>query len=259
MLSNVCKIVIPSHKRADRVYTANLLNNPIICVAESQREEYERYNPNAEIVCHPDSVIGLIPKRNWMVEHFGDIFMLDDDINCVRLNYIDIDDVLPCSTKDKDFIEGIIYNLYDIAKCMGVNLFGFPNLTSPLQYDEFSPLSLSKNITGCSYGMISNDYLRWNENMKVKEDMWISCLAKYYDRKILVDNRYTFNQKNTMISSGGLANMRNQETEDSSILTLKKHFGSSVKLKGKGFTMINGKAVEKKEKIIHNVTVSFKY
>ena len=259
MSSQVCKIVIPSHKRANRVHTANLLNNPIICVAESQKEEYQRYNPDAEIVCHPDSVIGLIPKRNWMVEHFGDIFMLDDDISSVYLNYREPDDILGATTKDKNFIEGIIYNLYDIAKMMGVNVFGFPNLTSPLHYKEFEPLSLSKNITGCSYGMIKNDYLRWNENMKLKEDMWISCLAKYYDRRVLVDNRYTFAQKNTMINSGGLASMRNQESEDESILILKKHFGSAVSLKGKGFTMINGKAVEKKEKIIHNVTVSFKF
>lgn len=259
MLSNVCKIVIPSHKRADRVYTASLLNNPIICVAESQREEYERYNPEAEIVCHPDSVVGLIPKRNWMVEHFGDIFMLDDDISCLKLNYVDIDDILPNSTKDKDFIEGVIYSLYDLAKCIGVNVFGFPHLTAPLQYDEFAPLSLSRNITGCSYGMMQNDHLRWNEDMKVKEDMWISCLAKYYDRKVLVDNRYTFNQKNTMVSSGGLAGVRNQDSEDKSILILKKHFGSSVKLKGKGYSIINGKAVEKKEKIQHNCIVSFKF
>lgn len=259
MSSSACKIVIPSHNRADRVHTASLLHNPIICVAESQRADYERYNPNAEIVCHPDSIVGLIPKRNWMVEHFGDIFMLDDDISCMYLNYREPDDIIGATTKDKDFIEGVIQNLYELAKLIGVNVFGFPNLTSPLHYKEFEPLTLSKNITGCSQGMISNDYLRWNEDMKVKEDMWISCLAKYYDRRVLVDNRYTFAQKETMVSSGGLATIRNQETEDESILILKKHFGSAVQLKGRGFTMINGKAVEKKEKIIHNISVTFKF
>ena len=32
-----CKIVIPSHKRHDRVFAKKLVNDPIICVAESQR------------------------------------------------------------------------------------------------------------------------------------------------------------------------------------------------------------------------------
>lgn len=60
--------------------------DPIICVAESQKEEYQRCNPNCEIVTHPDDVIGLIPKRNWMAKYFGDLFMLDDDVhNFVKL------------------------------------------------------------------------------------------------------------------------------------------------------------------------------
>lgn len=153
-------------------------------------------------MCHPDDVVGLIPKRNWMVKHFGDIFMLDDDISKVFINYRSEDD-LENSTVDPVFIEKIIYNLYDLAKMLGINLFGFSNLTAPVQYNEFDFLSLRRSITGCSYGMLKNDYLVWNEKMKVKEDMWISCLAKYYDRKVLVDLRYTFVQQKTMVNRGG--------------------------------------------------------
>lgn len=40
------KIVIPSHKRADHVLSKRLVCDPIICVAESQAEEYRRYNPD---------------------------------------------------------------------------------------------------------------------------------------------------------------------------------------------------------------------
>lgn len=258
MSSEVCKIVIPSHKRADRVLTSKLLKNPIICVPESQLGEYREYNPDAEIVTHPDSVVGLIPKRNWMVRHFGDIFMLDDDIQKVFVNYRSQDDI-ENSFKDPDKVEKVIYNLYDIAKMVGVHLFGFSNLTGPVQYDEFDFLSLRKSITGCSYGMISNDCLRWNEEMKVKEDMWISCLAKYYDRKILVDLRYTFAQKSTMVNQGGLSGIRSQETEDQSILELKKNFGSAVSMKSRNVVSRDGKIYYKKDKIIHNVSVKFKF
>ena len=55
-MSNL-KIVIPSHKRHDRVFAKKLVNNPIICVAESQADLYRQYNPECEIVTHPDDVI----------------------------------------------------------------------------------------------------------------------------------------------------------------------------------------------------------
>lgn len=44
-MSNL-KIVIPSHKRHDRVFSKKLVNNPIICVAESQEGIYREYNPD---------------------------------------------------------------------------------------------------------------------------------------------------------------------------------------------------------------------
>lgn len=68
------RIVIPSHKRHDRVFAKYLVNDPIICVAKSQADIYRDYNPDCEIVAHPDDVVGLIPKRNWMTKHFNEQF-----------------------------------------------------------------------------------------------------------------------------------------------------------------------------------------
>ena len=39
------KIVIPSHKRHDRVFSKKLVLDPIICVAESQADLYRQFNP----------------------------------------------------------------------------------------------------------------------------------------------------------------------------------------------------------------------
>ena len=78
------RIVIPSHKRHDRVFAKKLVNDPIICVAESQADLYRQFNPDCEIVTHPDDVIGLIPKRNWMAKHFKNLFMLDDDVHACK-------------------------------------------------------------------------------------------------------------------------------------------------------------------------------
>ena len=74
------KIVICSHKRPARVTTQYLVKDCIIVIPESQYPEYKEANPNTEIVTHPDSVVGLPPKRQWIMDYFGDVFMLDDDL-----------------------------------------------------------------------------------------------------------------------------------------------------------------------------------
>lgn len=72
-------IVIPTYKRPERVISKTLVTDPILCVAQSEEAAYKEFNPDCEIVVHPDSVKGLPAKRNWIVQHFGEMFMLDDD------------------------------------------------------------------------------------------------------------------------------------------------------------------------------------
>ena len=100
------RIVIPSHKRHDRVFAKKLVNDPIICVAESQADLYRQFNPDCEIVTHPDDVVGLIPKRNWMAKHFGNLFMLDDDVHACKS--ICVEKGEPSRIKD---------NAYNIQSC----------------------------------------------------------------------------------------------------------------------------------------------
>lgn len=139
-----CKIVIPSHKRHDRVFAKKLVNDPIICVAESQADLYQQFNPECEIVTHPDDVMGLIPKRNWMAKHFGELFMLDDDVHACKPIYVEKGE--PSRIKDKDKITNIIQSLFEMASMMDVHLFGFTARISPVMYDESAFLSLGEPI-----------------------------------------------------------------------------------------------------------------
>lgn len=68
-------------------------------------------------------------------------------------------------------------------------------------YDETEYLSLDKMITGCSYGVRYNKNVWWNEELKLKEDFWISCYMKYTERRVLTDLRYNFEQKNTFVNA----------------------------------------------------------
>ena len=141
-----CKIVIPSHKRHDRVFAKKLVNDPIVCVAESQADLYREFNPDCEIVTHPDDIIGLIPKRNWMARYFGELFMLDDDVHACKTLYAEKGE--SGRVKDKDKITRIILSLHEMASLMDIHLFGFTSRISPVMYNETSFLSLSKMITG---------------------------------------------------------------------------------------------------------------
>lgn len=224
-----CKIVIPSYNRADRVITKDICRDVIICVPESQEKDYKYYNPDTEIVTHPDSVKGFPPKRNWMANHFKELFMIDDDIAYVQKMYIEKGE--QSAIRDKDYVYDIIQKLYEMAKLLGVSVFGFGNRATPFQYDEFEPFSLTKRVTGCSYGVIKNENVVWNEDIVLKEDFWISSYVLYKERRILVDNRYHFAQKDTFVNPGGLSEFRSNQSEMKSILAIRKHFGESIVIK----------------------------
>ena len=247
------KIVIPSHKRHDKVLSKKLVNNPIICVAESQADLYRQFNPECEIVTHPDDLIGLIPKRNWMARYFGNLMMLDDDVHAVKNLMAEKGE--SGVIKDPEIITGIIENLYELACLLDIHLFGFTSSISPVMYNEWEYFSLSKMITGCAYGVRYNKYTWWNEELRLKEDFWISCYMKYKERKVLTDWRYNFSQKGTFVSSGGLASIRNQEEEKKSILFIRKHFGESVVLKG---ASNNGKD-KTRQRVENNISCKFKF
>ena len=246
-------IVIPSHKRHDKVFAKKLVLNPIICVAESQADLYRQFNPECEIVTHPDDVIGLIPKRNWMAKHFGELFMIDDDVHAVKNLVVEKGE--PGVIRDPEKVTEIINSLYEIACMLDVHLFGFTSRISPVMYDESGFYSLSKMITGCSYGVRYNKNVWWNEEIKLKEDFWISCYMKYKERRILTDLRYNFSQKSTFVNAGGLAAFRNQEEERRSILFIKKNFGDSIQLKG---ATNNGKD-KTKQMVEYNISCKFRF
>lgn len=245
------KVVIPSHKRADRVKTLKLVPDAILCVEEAQVEEYRRHNPGVEVVAHPNDVVGLVPKRNWMAKHFGDLFMLDDDVTIFRRIYIEAGESAPI--RDPKVIRQRIEELHELAVLLGVHLYGFGKKVTPTMYNEFEPISLRTCVTGCSYGVIANENTVWNEAFQLKEDFFISCYVKHKERVVLVDNRYNFTQENTMTNSGGLAAIRNQETERENVLRLRQFFGEVVSMKK---AKTNGKdAITDKSQ--YNITVNF--
>ncbi len=79
MIQDTVPIVMPTHGRAGRVTTHRVIDGVILCVAEEQEAVYRAAYPDLEIVVHPDTVRPLSVKRQWILDHFGDVFMVDDD------------------------------------------------------------------------------------------------------------------------------------------------------------------------------------
>ncbi len=228
-MASPVKIIIPSHKRADRVLTTHMVADAAICIPESQVEEYHRHNPGVELVTHPDSVVGLTAKRQWIYEQFGNVFMLDDDIVEMRRLYTTSN----YKVKNKQEVRDLIYACADAALKAGAFLYGFSKDPNPLAYRPHKPITLTGYITGCATGLLAGtackpSLLYYDTAIKCNEDYWISCLNAYHHRLIWRDNRFTFLQKNTFVSSGGLAEFRNLAAEEADFKYLQKCFGKEV-------------------------------
>jgi hypothetical protein len=186
-----------------------------------------------------------------MAKHFGDLFMLDDDVTTFRRLYIESKE--PAAIKDTKVIRARIEELHELAVLLDVHLYGFGKKVTPVMYDEFEPISLKQCVTGCSYGVIANENTIWNESFSLKEDFLISCYVKHKERKVLIDNRYNFAQEKTMTNAGGLSFIRNQSTERENVIRLRQFFGEVVNMKK---VSCNGKdqIVDKSQ---YNINVTF--
>lgn len=218
------KIVVPSHRRADMLTTHKHIGIDCVCIAESQLDAYREHNPDVEFVCHPDDVIGLHAKRQWMADHFGNLFMFDDDVSRVTrvwpgLIRMAAGEVAP------DEVRPIVENLYRMAIDCGAYLFGFGGISSPIQYSPFMPFRFSGPVIGAAYGVRANSGLWWNPRMNSKEDVWVSCLNAVKHRICVVDQRYFTQTHECYTRVGGLTGQRTEANEEMDVRRLQYIFG----------------------------------
>ncbi len=220
-------IVIPSHKRADRVITTNCIDKAMICVPESQYKEYKEHNPHNEIVCHPDSILGLTLKRQWIYENFPNVFMIDDDIKSINRLYVEKGEK---AALDKYEAYDVVQYIGNCAKLAGCYLFGVSKEGNPLAYNEFKPVAMSGVLNG-TIGLLEGSGLYFHKKAVVSEDYWISALNAYKHRRAWIDNRFSVVGTKTFGNPGGCASYRTKEQEMEDTLFLRQMFGSAIRLK----------------------------
>lgn len=219
------KIVIPSAWRAKNVTTTRFFKDTILCVPQNQLEEYQYENPTTEVVAHPDNVIGMGNKRNWIMKHFGSVFMIDDaTLGLLRVYQLNATTCKPDEATD------IIYGAATLARLMGCYLFGFNRTPRPLGYKGLKPIALTGFVNGAAMGILSGGCLKFNPDIHCNNDMYISCLNAFHYRKAYLDNRYCIKQNSVAKNTGGLSSIRNAQRELEDIETMKKLFGPVIKV-----------------------------
>lgn len=210
------------------------MHDALLCVAESQVPAYKEAYPNSELLVHPDSVVGLSLKREWIYREVGTVFMLDDDIMAMR-SLSTPAGVKPIQATD-EYAHDLIDRLHSDAEDMGAYLFAFCPFAHPAAFNPMDPFMLTGQVYGHAFGIREGSKLFWSGEVVAVEDYWVSLLNAYYHRTVLVDTRWVHHQAGTFKSTAELARHRSIESEKKDNETLIRYFGDVVKPK-KGTTL----------------------
>lgn len=220
-------IVIPSAGRFDEVHVKHACSGVILCVPECELSVYREYNSECEVIAHPDSIDTLSKKRNWIIQKFGSVFMMDDDVKAITRLY-EINPRFSKCTPDDAY--RVIQSTADAAKQAGAYLFGFNQSPQTLHFNPFAPIQLKGFVNGCAIGILQGGGLYFNESIVGKNDFFITLLNAYKNRYCWKDNRYGTIQSFAN-NVGGLSKKRTKQTEREDALILRKLFGEAVQRK----------------------------
>lgn len=222
------KVIICSHKRAGRVTTHNRVANTLLCIPESQYDEYAKFHPAKTIITHPDTVVGLPAKRQWIYETHGSVMMLDDDSNGMVRLWPPRFSMKPKRMSPLDAYH-VIQATADNAKQAGCYLFGFAQQPNPIVFGENKPLRLGGYSPGGAIGIHEGSKLFWPTDTTLPiDDYWICLLNAYYHRKAWYDQRFSLGFMDTYIGAGGMSEYRRNDAEVTATEYLKKHFGKAI-------------------------------
>lgn len=227
------KIVIPTKGRAKTITSHLYVSNCIICCPESEKEDYAKKCPNTEIVTHPDTLLGIGLKRQWIYEKFGDVFMMDDDLKGI-MKMTAKKGESGSTTPEQAY--WIIQGAGNMARLAGCFLFGFNNFVRPEHYHGHKPFALTGYINGCGIGMLreGQEHLKFNPAIKTNNDFYICGINAFHYRKSWIDKRYCFSQDSFGDNTGGCAEIRTNEVEKKDYELLRTFFGAAIKLKSGG-------------------------
>lgn len=229
----IVKVVIPSYRRADRV-RAIAIPNSVVCVPESEFDSYAANYGKDRVVAHPDSIIGIGPKRQWIIEQFKNVFMIDDEYDHLVRCYLPEGSEESSHCTPEETYE-IIQSTAETAKDLGTYLFGFSKTAKPLYFNPTDPFGVSVSSSNLVYygiGILDGGGIFVPDDLNYNEDDFISLINAHNNRFCFIDKRFSYpfsqNEKNGMTTGGKDVDMWNRNAK-----RLVEYFSPLVKLDGK--------------------------
>lgn len=224
------KVVCPSHHRPKQLDVLGAVLLDAIVVPESQRAAYEAAETGVEIVTHPDAIVGIGPKRQWILEKFGDVFMVDDDVTSFQRLYLPKFQARSRSTRMTPAeARALIESTYQLAGEFKCYLFGFAGGSDPRNYTGMKPFRLTGALNGAAFGFRRGHKLFFHPKIVAAHDIFVSGLNAFHHRYCLMDVRFGAAQRKTFGNPGGLAGIRTYESEVEDTEILKTQFGVAIK------------------------------
>lgn len=219
-------ICCPSKGRADFVKTTALIPSIKLIVPGSEEEDYKRENPNTEVIGTPPEVRGITKTRQWILDNFEEVFMIDDDVTKVQKNFEN--DSSQAFVTEVDKIVEIINETVYITREIGAYVFSFSKTTNPLTYTGHEPFCHTGYMNASYCGFLKGHGLSYDLSMNEGEDHYISCLNMYKHRYCLIDERYSFITDGNFKAKGGCNGQRTRESMIQNTMHLREIFGEAI-------------------------------
>lgn len=225
-------LVCMTHGRADTISTTKVIPDIALCVAESQEPLYRAELPDQEYLVHPDDVIGISPKRKWLMENTNaDVVMFDDDM----VSFLDVTVGLGEKAKidDPEQIRSICERSRDVAEQMGAFLFGYSSYADPAMMRPQVPFEMTGMVSGNALGLRQGSRIWFPDTPDLlTDDLWISAMNAYEHRFAFRDMRYAVANKKTWVGKGGMASIRTWDRVVGNEKRLVEAFGDAIYRRG---------------------------
>jgi hypothetical protein len=221
-------IVCPTHGRAGRVRLFDVLPDVPLCVAESQAPLYRDAYPDAELIVHPDEVVGIAPKRQWLLDRHPEVFMFDDDVKAV------VDLGARPGEKARmtpEAVRGHVERLFDMARALDVYGVGFSSYGDPTLYRPHRPFALTGFLSGHALGLRRSPKIKLPYPAApwlLTDDLYVSALMHFHHRRVLREDAVGIVAEKTWKGTGGMATHRTWRRVVENEKYLKELFGDAI-------------------------------
>lgn len=203
---------IPSKGRAGRVKSQRVLPSATVYVPQSEVDDYVRAGTH-NVVGVPDSLRGVTPTRNYILEHANDrrVVMVDDDVKSQGFRKLLHAGSKPRPLSEAEWIREATM-LFDLTEEFGFRLWGVGTDGAMRSIHPWKPFLTRGYVTGSFMGIVNDGRTRFDERFVHKEDYEL-CLRCVKEDGGVLAARHVWWANEHWTNEGGTTAYRTQLEE----------------------------------------------